>query len=286
MKLTDFIIYNGEKFRVTDKIFDINNRALRYGDGFFESVISFYDNVPFWGNHFTRIKEALSDYGMSTPDFLRSNYLLNELDRLRKSNKFFGKVYSRISFFREGSGKYLPNEDVRVSYLIEQKFLGHDGFVLNSEGLKIDLFTEYKKPVNKWAAYKKISAELLVIAAMYASSNGFDDVLIFNEKGKIIESTNSNVFVLSKSGNVYTPSINSGCVKGVMRSIIINLLKKNGIKVFEVDGLTMEHINEADELFLTNAVVGVKWVKVLRHKRFLKDLSSRLVEQLNEIYVQ
>ncbi len=286
MKLTDFVIYNGKKYRITDKLFGVYNRALRYGDGFFESVISFYDNVPFWGYHYTRIKEAFSDYEMETEDFLRSNYFLNELDRLRKSNKFFGRVYSRISFFREGSGKYLPGDDVKVSYLIEQKFLGQGGFKLNKKGLVVDVFSEYKKPVNKWSAYKKISAELIVIASMYASKNNFDDVLILNEKGNIIESTNSNVFCLSKSGVVYTPSLNSGCVKGVMRSVVLELLRKKGFKVVETDNFLMDHIREADELFLTNAVTGIKWVKAMGQKRFLKDLSLSLVRMLNEMYVK
>jgi len=283
MKLTDFVIYNGEKYRLTDKIFGINNRGFRYGDGFFESIISYYEEVPFFGHHYQRMRNAGRDFGMKFPDFFNASYFLNEIDRLRKSNKFFGKVYTRLAIFREGEGKYFPSKDVKVSYFMEQKFLGQSKFDLG-EGLVLDKFVDYKKPVNRWSAYKKISADLFVLASIYANKKGVDDVLIINEKGFVIETTNSNIFCLNKDNTVYTPALSIGCVDGVMRKVVIDLIKRAGVKLVEVEDFSDEYINGADEFFVTNAVSGVRWVKAYKHKRFLKDLSSELVKQLNDIY--
>ncbi len=283
MKKTDFILYNGEKMPITDPVFGVTNRAIKFGDGFFESVLSYYEEVPFWGHHFERIKNAFYDYDMKTSTY-SSKYLLNEILRLSKSNKFFGKVYTRISFFREDTGKYAPKKDSRVSYFMEQRFLGQQTFEINPKGLVLGCFTEYRKPVNRWSKYKKISADLFVFASMYSATYGFDDVFIVNDKGKIIETTHSNIFCLNENGKVYTPAISSGCVAGVMRRVIIDLLTNNSIEVVEVDGFEETDFEKAEELFLTNAIQGIKWVGAYKDKRFVKDLSVFLTEKLNTIY--
>ncbi len=283
MKKTDFVLYNGEKLRITEPVFGVTNRALKFGDGFFESVLSYYEDVPFWGYHYGRIKNAFHDYEMKSTAY-SSKYLLNEILRLSKSNKFFGKVYTRISFFREDKGKYAPEKNTKISYFMEQRFLGQQKFELNTKGLLLDNFTEYRKPVNRWSKYKKISADLFVFASIYSNTHGFDDVFIINDKGKIIETTNSNIFCLNENGKVYTPSVASGCVAGVMRRVIIDLLTNKGIDIVEVDGFDETDFENAEELFLTNAISGVKWVGAYKDKRFIKDLSVSLIEDLNSIY--
>ncbi len=284
MKKTDFIIYNGEKHIITEKIFSINNRAFRFGDGFFESIFSYYDNIPFWGIHYLRIINAIKDYGFKKPNIFSQQYFLNEMERLRNANKFHGAIYTRISFFREGMGRYYPTEDADISYVIEQTFLGQSKFKINEEGLIIGDFAEYKKPINKWSRYKKLSADLFVFASIYAHNNNYDDVLIFNEKGNIVETTNSNIFCVGKDDIIYTPSVASGCVDGVMRKVVIEIFRNNGVELKEVDDFNESYINNADELFVTNAVKGVRWVAAYKNKRFLRDTTEFLINRINEIY--
>ena len=284
MKKHDFAIYNGKKIRITDFTYLSSNRAFKYGDGFFESIFSFYENVPLWEYHYIRIKNAFNDYGMYLPAYFNNTYFLNEIVRLLRSNKFFGKVYSRISFFREDNGKYTPQKKSKVSYFIEQQFLGQKKFEINTEGLILGKFTEYRKPINRWSKYKKISADIFVFASIYKETQGFDDVFILNEKGKIIETTNTNIFCLKEDGHIYTPSVESGCVDGVMRRAVIEILKSEGLKIIEVDGLEEKDFSKTEELFLTNAVNGIKWVKAFKNYRFFKKISVELVKKLNEKY--
>jgi len=285
MKKTDFVIYNGNKFRITDPVFGIENRAFKFGDGFFESVFSYFDEVPFWGYHYSRISNAMHDYDMPGKLIPSSTTLLNEILRLSRSNKFYGKVYTRISIFREDRSKYLPDKNTKISYFLEQKFLGQDKFTLNTEGLRLGKFTEYRKPINKWSKYKKINSDIFVFASIFADKQGFDDVFIINANGKIVETTNSNIFCLNEDGKVYTPSIESGCVSGIMRRVVIDLLKSEGIAVIETEGFDDTGFSNTEELFLTNAISGIKWVGAYKDKRFIKDISRKLVEKLNSLYL-
>ena len=53
-----------------------------------------------------------------------------------------------------------------------------------------------------------------VLAAIYAKEDNVDDVLLLNEKNKVIESTNANLFILDKDGSLITPPLSDGCLEG------------------------------------------------------------------------
>ena len=105
------------------------------------------------------------------------------------------------------------------------------------------------------------------------------DVLLINSKGGIIESTNSNLFIVSNVV-LYTPPLTDGCVGGTMRMKIINLALENNIKVYEC-GISPQHILSCDEIILTNAIQGVKWVSSYRTKRYFHKIADKLISFLN-----
>jgi branched-chain amino acid aminotransferase len=85
-----------------------------------------------------------------------------------------------------------------------------------------------------------------------------------------------------KGNNVFTPSIEEGCVAGVMRKVVIDLAKRNGYKVIDNGVLEAEELMEADEVFLTNAISGIQWVVGLRQKRYFGIVSKKLSFELNK----
>ena len=117
------------------------------------------------------------------------------------------------------------------------------------------------------------------MASVYADKNNLDDCLMVNSKGNIIESTNSNIFIVSNKV-LYTPPVSEGCVGGVTRMNLINLLVKNKVVVYE-SNLNAQHLLSADEILLTNTVSGISWVSSFKNKRYFNKIGKKLIKDLN-----
>jgi branched-chain amino acid aminotransferase len=79
---------------------------------------------------------------------------------------------------------------------------------------------------------------------------------------------------------LYTPSLNEGCIGGVMRQVVMRLAIENGIELIEAQ-VNPDILNEADEVFITNAAKGIQWVMGYNSKRYFNEMSKFLSEKLN-----
>ena len=141
---------------------------------------------------------------------------------------------------------------------------------------------DMKKQKNFLSNYKTKNGLMYVMAAIAAREKNLDDLLLSNEKGGILESSNSNLFVVS-NGVLYTPSLDEGCLAGTMRMQVINLAIHHGIKVYECTILP-QNLLAADEIFLTNAIRGISWVGGYRTKRYFNVISRRIQAYLNDYW--
>ena len=274
-----FVFHNGEFVSDTATHIAKDNRAFRFVDGFFESMRIVNGRALFLENHFARIISTANALKIQLPtgftiDLLRSQVL----EVLRRNDIALGGRM-RITFYRKSTGFYLPKQD-EMTYFIEAEPLADNEFVLNATGRMVDIFTEYKKEINKLSVFKTLNCQLYVQAAIHARDKGLDEALIQNNKLSIIESNSSNLFIVS-NGVLYTPTLEDGCVAGTMRMNIINLALENKIKVYECT-LNPQNLLAADEMFLTNAVRGIEWIVGYRTKRYFNDMSKRLMVVLNE----
>jgi branched-chain amino acid aminotransferase len=85
-----------------------------------------------------------------------------------------------------------------------------------------------------------------------------------------------------KGRNIYTPSLDDGCLDGVMRSKIIGIALNLNYIVFEDAHINETNLLDADELFLTNAINGIKWVGAYKTKRFYNDSAKLFISVLNK----
>jgi branched-chain amino acid aminotransferase len=217
---------------------------------------------------------------MKQPAFLSVTFLEQAIWELAKKNNVLSDGRVRLTIFRNEGGYYVPtNND--VSYLLEVYPLAEKGYILNTKGYTVDLFNDFAKPINKLSALKSANCLIYVMAGIFKTENQLDDCLLQNDKQRIIEGINSNVFFV-KSGEIYTASLDDGCVHGVMRKKIIELAKANKMIVHEIT-VTESQLLSADELFLTNAINGIRWVVAFKQKRYFNDTSKKLLEKLNEL---
>jgi len=256
-----------------------NNRAYLYGDGCFETIKIVNGKPINIENHISRILSGAQVLHLRIPAYFSAHYFKVQIGELihHSGHNLGGRV--RLSFDRSVGGTYMPTTN-EVSYTLEFIPDNTSGFTLNEKGLEVDVYNDIKKPINKLSTIKTKNGLIYVMASLDAQAKQLDDVLIQNEKRSIIESSSSNLFVVS-NGVLYTPSLDEGVLAGTMRMTVINLALKTGIKVYEC-AIMPQHLLAADELLLTNAISGIKWIGGFRTKRYRNDMAKRLTNLLNE----
>jgi branched-chain amino acid aminotransferase len=205
--------------------------------------------------------------------------IISQIEELLAKNKITKGGRVRLTVFRDADGFYQPSNE-KKAYVIEAKAIDNNYFELNSTGLKIDIYKEYRRSTSKLSNIKTTNSLQQILAGIYCKENDLDECLMLNKHGRIAEATSSNVF-LYKNNNIYTPSLDEGCVDGVMRRQILKIAEKLNINIFEgmVNG---SMLLQADELFLTNAVRGVQWVESFKEKQYTNETIQQIIEELNQ----
>jgi len=274
-----FVNFNGKIIDENEPLFTSKNRAFRYGDGLFESFRAFGQKIPFFKAHFNRLLSGMKLLQMEIPLTFTEVFIQNEIQHLLRVNKFFKSTAIRFSVFRNDGGKFLPKTNT-VSYLIESTPLNESGYVLNNKGLTIGIISDFSKVTTPFSWFKSANAQLYVAAALSAQSAGWDDALLKNAKNEIMEATSSNVFFV-RENYLFTPSIDTGIVKGIMRQKVIEVALKNNFVVYDEAAINEREIGTFDELFLTNSVKGIQWVSAYKSYRFFKKTAKLLIEKIN-----
>lgn len=269
---------NGEVQENAGSTIKAGNRAYLYGDGVFESIRIINGKVLNLDNHVKRMMEGAKVIKMRPPSYFNVVYFEERINELIQKSNIVGGGKCRISLDRAAGGTFSP-ESNEVEYLIEVYPLEVNRFELNAKGLEIDLFMDLKKEKTFLSNFKTKNGLIYIMAAISAKEKGLDDYLISNSTGGILEGTSSNLFVVS-NGVLYTPGLEEGCLAGTMRMQVINLALSNSIKVYECNILP-QNLLVADEIFLTNAISGIRWVSGYRTKRYFNNVSKKLVDLLN-----
>jgi len=280
----NLISFNKEYISAKEFKLDLSNRAFRYGDGFFETMHANGLEVQFINDHFARIEKASQLLKIELPEYFTLAFLKTQVAGLLRRNKLFQGVRVKLTIYRNSEGYYLPKSN-GADIVIEAVYLSKGFYELNTEGIIIDIYDEMPKPKTLFGSIKSINAQLYVLAGIFAQQQGVNDVLLVNEQGFVLEATSSNVFAL-KDNTLYTPSLTSGCVEGIMRKQIINIASAMGFVVDDNASFKPDDLLKMDELFLTNAIVGIKSVSAYKNRRYFKRSATKLLQELNRVAFQ
>lgn len=274
----EFIILNRNLSPLSDLKLLASNRAFLYGDGVFETIKVISGKVFNFTAHFDRLKKSLEfldiDCNISSPE------LFSLIEKLLSKNNINNSGRVRISFYRDSNGKYLPDNN-KGSFIIQSFINDVNYFELNKKGISLGFYNEQKKNSGSLSNLKSVNALIYVLASLFAKKKSFDDAIIFNENNLPIETSNSNIFIL-KNNVIITPNLSQGCVDGTMRRLIIDILKKN-YEVLEKN-IEINDFKLAHEVFISNSITGVKWVKKVEDTVYESSkISSSLIKNLNQL---
>jgi len=242
------IYIDGEFFAEQDAKVSVFDHGLLYGDGIFEGIRFYNGRVFRLEEHLNRLWDSARSICLEIP---MSMPAMTEalLETIRQNDLRDG--YIRLIVTRGvGNLGLNPAQCKRPSVIIIAATISLYPAEIYERGLTvITCATRRTSPSSLNPAVKSLNYLNNVMARIEANLAGADEALMLNESGNVSECTADNVFVI-KHGQIFTPPISAGALRGITRSVAFELAAEMGVRITETD-ITRHDVFIADECFLT-----------------------------------
>ncbi|MGB1620943.1 MAG: aminotransferase class IV [Schleiferiaceae bacterium] len=252
-------------------------RATMYGDAVFETIRMRDNKLLFVEDHYFRLMASMRILRMPIPMEFTPEFFVDEANRLAEEVAITdGRL--RLQVVRKSEGKYTPDDNNECVWWMELEELSTQDYTWTSKGLKVDLFKDHYIQPGLLSTLKSSNALPYVLAGIFAKENGFDAMLLVNDKKMLVEANAANVFVL-KDNILKTAPLEDGPLRGVFRKNLIGWAKEIGLEIKE-ESINPFELQKADEIWLTNTISGVQWVEKYRKRTYKGDKAKELIELL------
>ncbi len=265
--------YNGKIYKADTPIIGAANRGLRYGDGVFETIKIKNGQLILEDEHFARLWKGIQVLQFTVPKHFNPDKLQEEVLQLAKKNRHEKLVRVRINVFRGNGGLY-DAADNFTDYTIETWALPEGNGEWNSNGLDIGIYDNVKKSCDILSNLKHNNYLPYVMAALHAKKQKWNDAIVLNTYGRICDSTIANIFLI-KNDIIYTPALHEGGVAGIMRKHVLQQLTNAGFTGIEKE-ISIDELLKADEVFLTNSIYNIRWVKSIGDAGFGNAITQKI----------
>ncbi|MGB5818878.1 MAG: aminotransferase class IV [Saonia sp.] len=273
---------NGHLIPKDNLSFNHENRGLRYGDSLFETIRVVNGSIYFWEDHYLRLMSSMRILRMEIPMEFTMEFLEEQLLRTVRSNSLENaSARVRLTVFRKNGGLYLPHTN-EISFIIEAHPLHTPFYLLDDASYEVELFKDFYINPDMLSTLKTNNRILNVVGSIFAKENGYDNCLLLNNTKHLAEALNGNIFLV-KDNVIKTPSLKDGCLNGIIRKKIIQIIHK--IETYDLEEISISpfELQKADEVFITNAIVGIQPISKYRKKEFTTSVAKDLVGKLNAI---
>ena len=273
MAIKGWLNLNGNYVEEKTPVIRADNRAFRYGDGLFETMKVVVGSIRLRDLHFERLFKGMETLQIMLQGFINADLFEEQIRKTILKNRISGPARVRLTVYRGDGGLYDFN-NTSAGYVIQVWSLSSSSMSMNDSGLKVGLYEGGRKAVDELSNIKSNNYLVYVMGAIQARKYQHNDCIILNTNGRVCDSTIANVFYV-KDGTIFTPTLSEGCVAGVMRSYLLSQLPSQGYNVIEKETTTEDLLN-ADEMFLTNAVSGLRWVGEFKEKKYVNTIGSKI----------
>jgi branched-chain amino acid aminotransferase len=262
-----FLLYNGEIHESTERVVSLGQVGLLSGWGVF-STVRIYDGVLFeWDRHWDRLERDARLLRVPFPS--SPSRVKEDLLRLVEANEAWTATM-RVVILRNRGGIW---EGPGISRDFDLIGLTADVYkwkqnLLGSSGARLGLIPHARHAANEFAGTKILSWAQNLTLYERAHEQGFDEVVLLNERREVSECTSGNIFAVF-GNNVLTPPLNSGCLAGITRTVLLEEIRGTGFAVREKT-LLPEDLESADEVFITSTtrellpVVSIEGLNIRR----------------------
>jgi branched-chain amino acid aminotransferase len=287
-----YLNFNGSILPADTPLVGAGNRGFRYGDGLFETLKVVGSRLILADYHFERLLHGATLLGFDGNRHPSPAEWSASILALCKKNGHERLARVRLMIFRGDAGigdAGVNDPGFQVPNYIIQSWpilainhhipIGNSG--INKTGLRIDTFPGGQKSCDAFANLKSNNYLLYTQAARYATQNGLDDCLVLNNHGRIADSSMANVFYGNR-GRIYTPPLTEGCIAGIMRRFLIEILPGAGFDVREKE-TGINDLEAAEEAFLTNSIQEIRCVKHFRNARYGSEMVRAIYDHLFKV---
>jgi hypothetical protein len=229
--------------------------------------------IPFFKKQYKRLLDILS---LVNPDYIPAIEEQNFeklLVRLIQKNRFFKGVELKI--FLKPESQDVTKIDILV-FCLEHP---DEEFVMNNRGLIIALAPEPQHPGKleilriQQQGFTELKWDFLVL------EQEVDYFYFSNASKHLLECTHSRIYLI-KGNKIFTPDYPELTPWGIEASIA-DASSRIGLKLLMSDSIRVEHLNQADEVFVANDFFGINWVMGHEDKRYFRKYSPLIVKELN-----
>ncbi len=250
-----------------------SDRGLAFGDGVFRTLRVRAGKPLNWARHHERLESDCRLLRLSVPD---SPLLLRELARVAP-----GDAIAKIVVTRGAAGRgYAPGAGVRATRVVMAFPPPSHPHDRAEAGVRVRRCHLVLSEQPRLAGAKTLNRLENVLARAEWDDESIHEGLVCDAAGRIVEGTMSNVFLV-RAGRVTTPRLDRCGVAGAQRARVLALLAHSGIGCDELD-IPYESLTAADEVFLTNSVIGAWPVASLDARTWVPGAVTRLVQRLIE----
>ncbi len=254
------IIFNNKTIPSDQACIKHNDRGFTLGHGLFETILIKNGAATLLDYHWRRLETSAPLIGITLP-FTKLE-LTKMLNALIEENNLLNKTAgARITITHGDSGRGILSMTTSPNYVISVFEYSHvPKFHFSA------LITTTRKNEHSIAAQIKSTSYLdNILAKKEAINQGYDEAILLNSASNVADGAISNIFMV-KNNKIYTPPVTDGALPGVMRSVFLAELKAE-FPVIE-KSLSAKELLNADEVFLTNALMGVQLVSQINNIKY------------------
>ncbi len=269
-------IFHNEELRPVEKTrWSPGQAGLICGWGLFTTVRIVKGEAFAYERHWRRLeKDAALTRLPASYTGAKVRVLLQEVIRANQVKEGCARIY--LVWNTVGSWKSdekMPEVDLVITTADVPKY---------PEMVRLTVREQGRHAASPLAGVKTISWLNSVWAAAEAQREGFDEVVLLNERGEVSECTAANIFAV-KNDKVVTPPISSGCLEGVTRGILMEIASEAGTSVAE-QSLRLEDLYGADEVFVTSTNRNVIGVKEIAGHTIANGSTGAITNKLDEVF--
>jgi branched-chain amino acid aminotransferase len=266
----DQVCFNGDFLPAGAALFTAQNRGFRYGDGIFETIKFFQGRILLADLHFERLFLGLKM--MQIISAFDAVHLSGAIAALCRKNNCMDLARVRLAVFR--------NHQNQAEYVIEAASLSDSANQWSENGLSIDVYPFARKNPDAFSNLKTANFLPYVLAGHFATESSLDDAVVLNSFSRVCDTSKANIFFI-KNNEIFTPALHEGCISGVMRRFLVEALKGENYPVHQNEVPEQEML-AADEIFLTNSIYDLRWVRFFKNKEYPSRQSLSIYRQFIE----
>jgi branched-chain amino acid aminotransferase len=226
--------------------------------------------------HAERLFYTMEQLQMECPPHLSAAKLEQQIIQIAQANRHGDNARIRLTVFRGSGGLFDPEPP--YPHVLIQSWEGPElRSFIQVNGIDLCVYPHAQKSCDRFASLKTSQFLPYAMAARWAKQHQCNDAIVLNVHNRVADTTIANLFIL-KNGQVITPPLSEGAVDGVMRRYLLQKLQANHYPVAEIP-LTVADLQEAEEIFLTNVISGIRWVKLLDKNEYGGEWAARIYLQ-------